>query len=152
MELDTSWVWAYGGSRSSSVLLRGARSDTSFQSNVCMTGTSRVWSMRVRSVPFSGSSLHQQGAARLPGHYGSAQTGTPAASMKTVREMKLFKYKQHCINPRTCRGGSNGPPRFFANNSRKTRRIAAKLDAPLLDQFDTYCENFKSMSCQVIKL
>ena len=51
------------------------------------------------------------------------------------------------------RGGSNGPPWFFANNSRKARRIAAKLAVPPhVNQLDTYCENFKSMSCQVIKL
>ena len=37
------------------------------------------------------------------------------------------------FNPRTCGGGAGGRtdhPWFFANNSRKTRRIAAKLDVP----------------------
>ena len=49
-------------------------------------------------------------------------------------------------------GGRMDPPWFFANNSCKTRRIAAKLTVPSRYLFYTYCENFKSMSCQVIKL
>ena len=43
-------------------------------------------------------------------------------------------FRQHVLkfNPRTCRGvgGRMDPPWFFANNSRKTRRIAAKLTQP----------------------
>ena len=50
-------------------------------------------------------------------------------------------------------GGSNGPPHGFSQITRvKGGRSPRNLQYPRFDQFDTYCENFKSMSCQAIKL
>ena len=59
------------------------------------------------------------------------------------------------LNPRTCRGGGVGwtPPHGFSRITRVKRGGSPRnLQYPRDDQFDTYCENFKSMSCQVIKL
>ena len=50
-------------------------------------------------------------------------------------------------------GGSNGPPHGFSRITRVKRGGSPQnLLYPRVDQFDKYCYNFKSMSCQVIRL
>ena len=49
-------------------------------------------------------------------------------------------------------GGRTDPPWFFANNSRKTQQIAAKLTVPSRWSIWHILWKFKLMSCQVIKL
>ena len=54
---------------------------------------------------------------------------------------------------RTCRGGVGWTPMFFSQITRVKRGGSPRnLQYSRVDRFDTYCENFKSMSCQVIKL
>ena len=58
------------------------------------------------------------------------------------------------FNPRTCRGGGVGwTPHGFSRITRVERGGSPQnLQYPRVEQFDTYCLNFKSMSCQLIKL
>ena len=50
------------------------------------------------------------------------------------------------------RGVERTPHVFSRITHVKRRGSPQNLQYPRVHQFDTYCENFKSMSCQVIKL
>ena len=69
-------------------------------------------------------------------------------AFSTTRRARERRY----FNPRTCRGVGWTPHGFTQITRVKRGGSPRNLQYPRVDQFDTYCENFKSMSCQVIKL
>ena len=69
-----------------------------------------------------------------------------------ILEWMTFSSNKEMFNPRTCKGVERTPHGFSQITRVKRGGSPRNLQYPRVDQFDTYCENFKSMSCQVIKL
>ena len=118
--------------------------------------TGGPWSLAIRRVVEIELSLRIVNQRRLLilARFTDFPHTTPWGDAKSLKGVFKHPHGPARVNPRTCREVERTPHIFFRKYLTlvKRGRSPRNLRHPRVDQFDTYCENFKPMSCQVIKL